>query len=295
MFGFACVLLATIGLSAKAILIKLIYIEAPDIDAISILALRFIVAFPFFMLLLAFDRKRKSPPPFTKRHFGSFILLGMVGFYLSAILDFSALAYITASLERLILFLYPTFVVLISFFIRPEEINRHVIAALVTSYIGVAIVFSDQSLVMTDDITKGVLLVFGAAIVFATYTVASVKQIKYHGSIQFTGYAMIAATTMTLIHAVSIHGTSFFNQSFYVYGLILLMALFSTVMPLILIAEGVKRMGASSASIISTLGPVMTISLAYLLLDETIGFAQAFGGLMIILGVFFVARVKNKE
>jgi len=297
LMGILCVLLATLGLSLKAIFIKLIYLESPEIDAVTILALRFVVALPFFMLILHFSPKDSEIKkiPFSRQQFTVFALLGMVGFYLSAILDFSALAYIPASLERLILFLYPTFVVIISVFMRPNEVTRHVLFALLISYIGVVIVFIDQAPQMTPEMTKGVLLVLAAAIVFAIYTVASVKYIKQYGSIRFTAYAMIAATAMTLIHAITVHGFHFLFQSLPIYSLILPMAIFSTVMPLILMAEGVKRMGASSASIVSTSGPVITIALAVVFLDEVFGLMQAMGGILIIMGVFFVARGKAKS
>ena len=292
--GVLCVLLATLGLSLKAIFIKLIYLQNPGIDAISILALRFIVALPLFLLLLYFVPATTANISFNKHHFVVFLLLGTVGFYLSAILDFSALAYIPASLERLILFLYPTFVVIIILFIRPGEITRLLILALMICYLGVAAVFYEQSLAFTPGLIKGSLLVLAAAIIFATYTVSSVKYIKHFGAIRFTAYAMIASTIATLVHVITVHGVDFLMQSFSTYVLIVPMAIFSTVMPLILMAEGVKRVGASRASIMSTTGPVITITLAVILLDEAFGSMQAVGGVMIVLGVYFVAKSKPK-
>jgi len=293
LMGTVCVLFATLGLSLKAIFIKMVYLQDPTIDAVSILALRFVMAMPFFLLLLTIAPEPKQAIRFNHSHIIVFALLGMVGFYVSAILDFSALAYIPAGLERLILFLYPTFVVIISFFIRPEEVTKNIIIALVVSYLGVLVVFIDQAPQLTDDTLKGIIMVLGAAIVFAAYTVASVKHIKQHGAIRFTTYAMIAATIMTLMHAFYAHGLDFFTQSLTVYSIILLMALFSTVLPLILMAEGVRRIGASKSSIISTSGPVITIALAILLLDEAFGIVQAIGAAMIIMGVFLVSKKKK--
>jgi len=294
LIGLFCVLLATLGLSLKAIFVKLIYLQAPGIDAISILALRFVVALPFFLLLLVFVSPTSEKTSFNRSHFIMFLLFGTLGFYLSAILDFSALAYIPAALERLILFLYPTFVVIITIFLRPQEVTRSVIIALIISYSGLIVVFIEQATQMTPNLMKGSLLVLGAAIVFSMYTVGSVSYIKKFGSIRFTTFAMVASTMATLMHAILIHGLDFLIQPLSTYMLILPMAIFSTVMPLILMAEGVKRMGASRASIISTTGPVITITLAVLILDEVFGFIQAVGGLMIILGVYFVAK-RNKK
>ena len=288
--GVVFVLLGTLGLSIKAILIKLIYLAEPGIDAISILALRFIFALPFFLLLLYATKKRNKRSHFLRRDLWTFILLGMAGFYVAAILDFSALAYIPASLERLILFLYPTFVVLLSFYYRPAEVNRQVIAALIICYSGVVVVFFDQIPRMTPDMMYGSGLVLASAVVFAVYTVASVQSIQRHGSIRFTAYAMMGSTLITFLHVFYVHGLSFVTQSLAVYGLILVMAIVSTFLPLIFMAEGVNRIGASRVSVISTSGPMITITLAVIILDETFGFYQAIGGLMIVSGVLFVVK-----
>lgn len=292
LIGVLCVLLATIGLSLKAIFIKLVYLADPGIDAISILAIRFFLALPFFVFLLWYVRDSRPVVSFNVSHIWTFLLLGVMGFYVSAILDFSALAYIPAGLERLILFLYPTFVVLISFFIRPSELNRTIVVALLVSYAGVLVVFIDQAPQLNPEMIKGAFLVLGAAITFAIYTVASVKPIKDHGSIRFTAYAMFAASGATLAHAFGVHGMTVLDKGGEVYVYILPMAIFSTVLPLILMAEGIKRIGASSTSIIATSGPVLTITMAFFVLGETVGVLQAIGGSMIIAGVFFVAHKK---
>lgn len=292
LIGVLCVLLATIGLSLKAIFIKLVYLADPGIDAISILAIRFFLALPFFVFLLWYVRNSRPNVSFNVSHIWTFLLLGVMGFYVSAILDFSALAYIPAGLERLILFLYPTFVVLISFFIRPSELNRTIVLALLVSYAGVLVVFIDQAPQLNPEMIKGAFLVLGAAITFAIYTVASVKPIQDHGSIRFTAYAMFAASGATLVHAFGVHGVTVLDRGVDVYVYILPMAIFSTVLPLILMAEGIKRIGASSTSIIATSGPVLTITMAFFVLGETVGVLQAIGGSMIIAGVFFVAHKK---
>lgn len=292
LIGVLCVLLATIGLSLKAIFIKLVYLADPEIDAISILAIRFFLALPFFVLLLWYVRTSRPAVSFNVSHIRTFLLLGVMGFYVSAILDFSALALIPAGLERLILFLYPTFVVLISVFVRPSELNRTIVVALLISYVGVLVVFVDQAPQLSPEMIKGAFLVLGAAITFAIYTVASVKPIQDHGSIRFTAYAMFAASGATLAHAFGVHGMSVLDRGAEVYIYILPMAIFSTVLPLILMAEGIKRIGASSTSIIATSGPVLTITMAFFVLGETVGILQAIGGSMIIAGVFFVAHKK---
>ncbi|MDH5228657.1 MAG: DMT family transporter [Gammaproteobacteria bacterium] len=291
-FGIACVLLATIGLSFKAIFIKLAYAADPRIDAISVLNIRMILALPFFALMLFFSRQTNATNTLNRQSFMAFLLLGGVGFYASAFLDYSALFYIPANLERLILFLYPTFVVIISFFTHRSSVNRYTIIAVVVSYVGIMVVFFDQAAVFTQQSYTGISLVFAAAIVFAIYTVASVPYIIRFGSIRFTSYAMFAASLAIFLHGFAAHGFQVFYQDLKIYSLILPMAIFSTVLPMFLMAEGVKRIGAASSSIISTSGPVITIFFAYVLLNESFGLIQLIGGMLVILGVFFVARKK---
>ncbi len=293
-FGIICVLIATLGLSFKAILIKLIYQADPNIDAISILALRFVIAMPFFLLLLKLALPKNKASESNGSSIYYIVVLGAVGFYLSALLDFSSLAYISAGLERLILFLYPTFVVIISYFIRRQEITKNVVLALFVSYLGVAIVFIEHAPHFDANVMKGVLLVFTAAVVFAFYTVGSVHQIKQYGSIRFTAFAMMAATVVTLCHAFFSHGATFFVQSMEIYVLIFVMAIVSTVVPLILMAEGVKRIGAPTSSILSTAGPVITLLLAYFILDEVFGVLQSLGAVLIIVGIFFVTQRRRQ-
>lgn len=295
LFGLLCVVIATLGLSFKAILIKLVYATDPRVDAVTILTLRFLFSIPFFVILLYFSSHAGQSKSVNSRDIAIMAALGAIGFYVPAILDFTALAYISAGLERLILFLYPTFVVAITLLVRPKEITINKILALFISYAGIVVVFAGQATQLHDKTIMGALMVFAAAIVFAVYTVMSAKQILRHGSVRFTGYAMIAATLISLIHAFSVHAAGMLTQSAKVYELIFLMAVFSTVLPLLLMAEGVKRIGASSTSIISTSGPPVTLALAFFLLGESISLLQVIGGMLVIAGVFFVSRPKTAK
>lgn len=290
LFGVVCVLVATLGLSLKAIFIKLVYQLDPHIDAVSILTLRFLFACPFFILFLYLFGNNRNSASFNRGDVLILTVLGVTGFYVPAILDFSALAYIPAGLERLILFLYPTFVVIISICLRRNEISANITLALTVSYAGVVLVFVAQAPHLNGDAMTGSLMVLGAAMVFAIYTVASVRRIQQHGSIRFAGFATLAATMASVIHAAIIHGLSAFIQRADVYALIFLMAIFSTVLPLLLMAEGVKRIGASRTSIISTGGPPVTLAIAVFTLGEPFGMLQAIGSALILVGVFFVSK-----
>jgi len=291
LYGVLCVLLATLGLSTKAIFIKLVYELDPEIDAASILGMRFLIALPFFLLLLVtYPSGNLSRPPLKMATAMQFIMLGIGGFYLSAVLDFAALATISAGLERLILFLYPTFVVLFSLFLRPAEVNRQTIIALMISYLGIVIVFAGYSGAIDAAMIRGSLMVLAAAVIFAMYTIGSVGPIRKFGSIRFTVYVITVATISAVLHAGYLHGLAAMNRSPDVYFLMLPMAIFSTFLPLLLMAEGVKRIGASNASVVSMSGPVFTLLLAWWLLAETYGWLQIAGGVMIMYGVYLTAR-----
>ncbi|MDH5545827.1 MAG: DMT family transporter [Gammaproteobacteria bacterium] len=293
LFGIVCVALATLGLSLKAIFIKLVYLVDPHIDAVSMLAIRFVLALPFFILCLIYFGDRTAKQTFPYINTFQIGLLGIAGYYLSAILDFAALKHIPAGVERLILFLYPSFVVLIAHVTGRGKITRATSFALLLSYTGMVAVFAEQIPALNSEIFLGCAMVLGAAIVFAVYTVASVSPIKRLGSVRFTVYASIAATIVTLVHAISIHGFAVFDYSIEVYALVLPMSVFSTVLPLLFMAEGIKRIGATSASLISMAGPVITLGIAYFILQERIGILQSIGGVLIISGVYLAASRKK--
>lgn len=296
LIGFGCVLLATIGLSFKAIFIKQVYLLDPEIDAISMLAIRLVLALPFFALLLYYShRKQLSQARLPLRYLPHCLILGALGYYLSALLDFSALAHIPVNLSRILLFLYPTFVVIICLLLQPGSIQRHVIYALLLTYAGLVLVCIELLPSATPAVLMGCALALGAAVAFALYTYNSATMIARLGAMRFTCYAVFASAAVTLAHALSLHGTSLFMRQTEVYLHILPMAVFSTALPLLLMAEGIKRMGAANSSIISTCGPVITAISAYLIFGEQLTTVQAIGGLMIMAGVFLVARNKAKQ
>lgn len=292
--GLICVLLATLGLSFKAIWIKKIYLLAPGIDAVSILALRMLVAFVLFALLMPYAQAIPDSKGSYRVSKTGFVALALLGFYLSAILDFSSLAYISAGLERIILFLYPTFVVLISIALKIATVSSRVKWAVFISYLGIGAVFYDQVALISEQWITGSLLVFGAAITFAFYTVFSVDYIKHYGSIRFTSIAMMLTAVVTFAHAIMVHGLAFVYQPTQVYLYIVPMAVFATVLPLILMAEGIKRIGAARAATVTSIGPLFTFVFAFLLLDETFGPWHLIGAALVMFGVFLVAKPDAK-
>lgn len=273
--------------STKSVFIKLAY--AYDIDTISLLTLRMCFAFPFFLIF--FLLRRKQIKDLTPIIVVKVIGLGFMGYYLASWLDFSGLSYISASLERLILFTYPTFVVLISRFLFKKKITTSQLMALLLTYVGTVIIvlYNDQLSAETyAEYYYGIALVLVSAFVYATYLVIGGTLISKVGTINFTTIAMLSATVGVLFHKAFTSSQSLFNYPVPVYKYSFIMAVLATVIPSFLISEGIKRIGASNTAIIGGAGPVSTIILAYLYLGETINAYQVAGTLLVMIGVVII-------
>lgn len=168
--GCILVLLGALGFSVKSILVKLAYKADHGIDAISLMALRMLFALPFFLLIILWQHRKTSAPPLNRKQWPAIIVLGLMGYYLASYLDFSGLAYISAGLERVILFLYPTFVVLFSASLHRKKISAREIVALILSYAGLMLIFVEQLSLASPRLLTGSILVLGSAIVFAGFT-----------------------------------------------------------------------------------------------------------------------------
>lgn len=296
--GCLFVLLGALGFSAKAVLIKLAYGYDHQLDAITLMLLRMAISLPFFLAVALWSAKGSSKTEDAQRlnrqDWLMILGLGVLGYYIASLLDFAGLQYISAGLERLILFLYPTFVVLFTAAIQRRAINRHQALALVLSYAGMILVFVDNMAAMASSgLLLGSLLVLTSAIAFAFFLMGSGMMVKRIGSTRFTAYSMTVACLATGLHFVIQHGVKFLNLPDSVYGLALIMALFSTVLPAFLMNAGIRRIGAGSASIISSTGPIGTLVLAFLLLGETLTPAQLAGTALVLTGVYVVSRAKS--
>ncbi|VAW75015.1 Permease of the drug/metabolite transporter (DMT) superfamily [hydrothermal vent metagenome] len=290
LIGSLMVLLAAVGFSAKAVLVKLAYAYSVELDAITLMTLRMLFALPFFLVVAFWLQRQTHIPAPTRRELGLIAVLGILGFYLASLLDFSGLAYIPAGLERLILFLYPTLVVVFSALFYRRSITIRERGALVLSYLGIVVVFLQPLAVIPARLWLGVALVFGSAVVFALYLILSGAQLRRSGSIAYTAYAMTAASLAAGVHFGVSHPVSALDLPLQVYGLALLMALLSTVLPAFLMHAGIHRIGAGPASIMGSAGPVATLFLAWWLLDEPLTLVQMAGTAMILAGVVFVSR-----
>lgn len=281
--------------SSKAVIIKLAY--QYDIDAVSLLLLRMLFSLPFYGMIWAFKRKQWKENPLSQKHLLSILLLGFLGYYLASFLDFKGLTYITASLERLILFSYPTMVLILSALFLKKKITAKQIISILITYLGIAIIFFDSGGITAGnrkDVFTGSLFIALSAIAYASYLVGTNSIIGKVGTVRITTFSMIVSCVVVVIHYLSTTDFDLLNYPMEVYLLSMLMAVIATVIPSFLINDGIRRLGAPNVSIIGSLGPVSTITLSMIFLGESLTFIQVIGALVIISGVVVISRSKAK-
>ncbi|GAB4002586.1 DMT family transporter [Spirosoma daeguense] len=286
--GAFLVFLAAFCFATKGILIKLAY-QYP-IDSITLLTLRMLFSLPFYLgVILSGIRKGQPVPALSFRQWGVLALLGITGYYFASFFNFLGLVYITASLERIVLFVYPTFVLLMNAVGFGRRITLLQVIALILTYTGIVIAFRGNIETSAQkDVMLGVFWVVLSGVVYAIYLVGSDRMIAKIGTRQFTCYAMIAATIPTVVHCFVHNGLQINGFPTPVYLLSIGMAIFVTVIPTFMIAEGIKRIGSGNASIIASIGPIFTIILSTYILQETISFEQIIGTLFVLTGVFLI-------
>lgn len=287
--GIALAVLAALGFSFKAIFVKLAY-AAAAVDAVTLLTLRMTFALP--IALWASLWLCRAAPPLSRNDWGLLLALGVLGYYGASILDFIGLQYISAALERLILFIYPTLTVLIGVLFMGKALERRQVAALALSYAGIGLAFA-HDLQVTDDmhaVLLGGAFIFGSALSYALYSAGAEVAIRRLGTLRFAALAIIVSTFATQLHFVLTQPFSALAQPLEVYAYAAAMALFSTVLPVFWQSAAVQRIGAARTVLIGTLGPMLTIFFAWLLLTEPVSIAQLLGAGLVLAGVLLVSR-----
>jgi drug/metabolite transporter (DMT)-like permease len=287
--GIAFAVLAAFGFSFKAIFVKLAYAAAP-VDAVTLLTLRMTFALPV-VLAVAFLVGR-SAPPLKRKDWGLLVALGLLGYYGASILDFIGLQYISAGLERLILFVYPTLTVLIGVLFLGKRLEKRQVGALLLTYAGIGLAFAHDLQVAGDinAVLIGAAFVFGSALSYAMYSAGTEIAIHRLGAIRFAALAITVSTVATQLHFVISQPFSalILPVPVYVYGAA--MALFSTVLPVFWQSAAIRRIGSARAVLIGTLGPILTIFFAWLLLAEPVSLQQLLGAGLVLAGVLLVSR-----
>lgn len=290
--GILLAVFGTILFSFKSIVIKLAY--QFDIDAYQVIALRMMVSAPIYLVILLLLHKNKplSSAMLLKNKW-IILLSGILGYYLASLLDLMGLELISAQLERLILYTYPGFVMLFSWILWRTIPGKRTVFALISTWLGIVAVFGFEIQQNSDDVLWGGLLVLTSAAAFGGYLILSKKGIAELGSQQFTCLAMIVASLSVAMHLVLLGGVQLSGLSPQVYLYVIALAIFCTVIPSLLIAAGISRIGPQQASILGGMGPVITALFAVSVLSEPFGWSHLMGTGLVMFGVFLVATEKK--
>jgi drug/metabolite transporter (DMT)-like permease len=276
--------------SMKAIFVKLAYIY--HVDAVTLLALRMLLCLPV-LLISAWWSSRNHPHRMTRQDWLAVVFLGAVGYYLSSLLDFEGLRFITAGLERLILFLYPTIVAVISVFLFKKPIGRTGVVALVLSYVGIGVA-TIETVHTTGDVhavVTGGTLIFLCTITYAIYIAGSGQIVGTIGATRFAALATLVAAICVLVQfAFQNPAHALVTQPWQVYMHAGGMAVISTILPIFMTSKAIQMIGAAKVSMIGAVGPIATIFFGWLFLSEDVTLLQMVGAAPVLAGVIVVAR-----
>jgi drug/metabolite transporter (DMT)-like permease len=284
--GLALAVAGSVLFSAKAIVVKLAYRHG--VDAETLLALRMLMSVPFFAAALWWTSRGAAH--LSAREHALLFVIGLLGYYLASYLDFLGLQHISAALERLILYLNPTLVLLLSVLVLRRPVRRVDLAALLLSYGGIVLVFWHDVRFDADGVALGAALVFGSAACYAGYLVLSGELVRKVGAIRLTAYAMCVAAVGVCTQFALLRPLASLAQPAPVLWLSLVNAVLCTVLPVFATMMAVARIGAGSASLAGMVGPVSTIALGYVFLAEPISGWQLAGTALVLAGVFVLSR-----
>jgi drug/metabolite transporter (DMT)-like permease len=286
-WGIAFALAGTVSFAFRPILIKLGYSMHP-VSATTLLFLRMTLSLPFFLAMAWWMRAGAA---ISRRDWMGIVGLGFLGYYLASLLDFIGLQYVSAGVGRLIMFLYPTLVILLSAVFLKKHPTARELAALAITYSGIALVLSSQIAAAPESrlFAFGALLIFASAMCYAVYLVTGSQLVKRVGSMRFTAYTMIVSTIPAIAQFLLLEPASALALPAQLWWVAGILALACTVLPVLLVAEALKRIGANHFALIGALGPVTTVIADFALLDGALSAAQILGAALVISGVLLVS------
>lgn len=288
--GLLFALAGAISFSGKAIIVKLAY--GHGADAVTLIMLRMAFALPLFVLLAWWAGR--TARPLERRDWFTVIGLGFTGYYLSSMLDFVGLQYVSASLERLILYLNPTIVLLLGWAIFGRRVSARRFAAMAVSYLGVALVFASEVRFQGRHAALGAALVLGSATTYALYLVYSGEAVKRIGALRLTGLATSVACVFCIAQYLVLRSPSDITQiAVPVWWLSALNAVACTFVPVLLVMLAIERIGPALTAQAGMIGPLSTIAMSAWLLGESITPVIVAGTALVLAGVALVARVKD--
>lgn len=289
--GLAIAIGGAVLFSTKAIVAKLLY--RYHLDAVTVIAFRMLFSLPVFAAIALW--KMRTAAPLSRADAWRLAGLGLVGYYLSSYLDFLGLQFITVGLERLILFLTPTFVLLGSALWLKKHIGRSQWLSLLTAYAGIVLVFFHDLRDGGSNVALGSLLVLGSAVAYALYLLASGEMVKRLGSQRLVSYAMCVSSAACIGQFFLLRPAGMLVQPMEVYGLSLVNGILCTVMPVFMTMIAVQRIGAGPASLAGMIGPVSTLFLGAVILSEPVTSWQLAGTALVLAGIYLLSKVKGKE
>jgi len=286
--GLALAGAGSIAFSGKAIIVKLAYRHG--VDAVTLIMYRMLFALPLFVLLAWWAGRGR--PALTRHDVFTVGALGFSGYYLASFLDFAGLQYISASLERLILYLNPTLVLALGVLLFKQRVSAQRLAALAVSYAGVLLVFGHELGFAGAQTALGAALVFGSAVSYAVYLVYSGAEVKKLGALRLTGLASSVACVLCLLQFVLLRPLSAAVVAPEVIGLSLLNATLCTVAPVVMVMLAVERIGASLTAQTGMIGPLSTIMMGVLILGEPFNGWIIAGTALVLSGIWLLARAR---
>ncbi len=278
----------SIAFSGKAIIVKLAYRHG--VDAVTLIMLRMLFALPIFAAMAWWASRGK--PPLTRKDWVGVAGLGFSGYYLASFLDFAGLAYISASLERLILYLNPTLVMVLGLVLYQRQVKAVQVIGMAISYSGVALVFGHEITLMGADAAWGALLVLLSAVSYAVYLVYSGELVKRLGALRLVGLATTVACLLCLLQFLMLRPLSAALVAPEVIWLSVLNATICTAVPVLLIMMAIERLGPSLVAQTGMIGPMSTILMGALILGEPFTAWVAAGSVLVLAGIYIFTRSK---
>lgn len=308
-WGYVMAVMGAALFSLKAVIIKLAYgadigADAGPLDPIVLMMLRMGFALPVYLAVLIYALRKQRGEVLSPKLVLAAIGLGALGYYLCALLDFTGLLYITAQLERLLLFTYPVFVVIIGAVFMGARVSRAGVLSIITAYAGIALIFTGGDMATGEYLWRGVALVLCCAFLFAVFQVLAKPMIDRMGGRLFTCLAMLAASTSVLLHFFISYGvlhtndqtmSSALDLSPRILGLGFVLAIFCTVIPSFLMNLANGRIGAQAVSTLGMVSPIFTIIAAVYLLGEPFGMVDGIGTALTVFGIGLYTFFDKKQ
>ncbi len=282
-------ILASVGavaFSGKAIIVKLAY--RYGVDAVTLIMYRMLFALPLFVALSWWAGRGR--PALTRRDWRVVLGLGFSGYYLASFLDFAGLVYVTASFERLILYLNPTLVLALGVLLFGRRVTRKQVLALAVSYCGVLLVFGHEAILAGSNLVLGTVLVFASAVSYAVYLVYSGEEVKRLGALRLTGLATSVACVLCIAQFVLLRPMAALMVASEVIWLSILNATLCTFVPVLLVMMAIERIGAAVVAQTGMIGPLSTILMSVLILDEPFTVWIAGGTVLVLAGIWLLTK-----